>query len=77
MNLMMLLEMAASAFGDRVAVTSAGRSLSYGDLFRPARRAATSIEAAGVERVAMLDVSSPAVPIALFGSAWSGGPSCR
>ena len=34
MNLMMLLEMASSGFGDRVAVTNAGRSLSYGDLIR-------------------------------------------
>ncbi len=74
MNLMMLLEMASSAFGDRIAVTSGGRSLSYADLFRAAGRAAASIQAAGVERVAILDVSSPAVPIALFGSAWSGRP---
>ena len=74
MNLMMLLEMASSGFGDRVAVTNRGRSLSFTDLFQAAKRAATSIEAAGVERVAMLDVSSLAVPIALFGSAWSGRP---
>lgn len=74
MNLMMLLEMASSAFGDRIALTSGGRSLSYADLFRGAGRAAASIQAAGVERVAILDVSSPAVPIALFGSAWSGRP---
>jgi acyl-CoA synthetase (AMP-forming)/AMP-acid ligase II len=74
MNLMMLLEMASSGFGERVAVTSAGRSLSYADLLRASRRAKDTIQAAGVERVAMLDVSSLAVPIALFGSAWSGLP---
>ncbi len=74
MNLMMLLEMASSSFGDRVAVTNAGRSLTYGGLFRAAGRAAAIVEAAGVERVAMLDVSSLAVPVALFGSAWSGRP---
>jgi acyl-CoA synthetase (AMP-forming)/AMP-acid ligase II len=74
MNLMMLLEMASSSFGDRVAVTNAGRSLTYGQLFRAAHRASATIESAGVERVAMLDVSSLAVPVALFGSAWSGRP---
>jgi acyl-CoA synthetase (AMP-forming)/AMP-acid ligase II len=74
MNLMMLLEMASSGFGDRVAVTNGGRSLRYAELFRAASRAAQRIREAGVERVAMLDVSSLAVPIALFGSAWSGRP---
>lgn len=74
MNLMMLLEMASSGFGERVAVTSAGRSLSYADLFRASHWAKQTIQNAGVERVAMLDVSSLAVPIALFGSAWSGRP---
>jgi long-chain acyl-CoA synthetase len=74
MNLMMLLEMASSSFGDRVAVTNAGRSLTYSELFRASRRAAEITREAGVERVAMLDVSSLAVPVALFGSAWSGRP---
>jgi long-chain acyl-CoA synthetase len=74
MNLMMLLEMASSGFGDRPAITNQGRSLSFADLFHASKRAAATIEAAGVERVAMLDVTSLAVPIALFGSAWSGRP---
>jgi acyl-CoA synthetase (AMP-forming)/AMP-acid ligase II len=74
MNLMMLLEMASSSFGERIAVTSGGRALSYQQMFQAAGRAASLIAGAGVERVAMLDVNSPAVPIALFGSAWSGVP---
>ncbi len=74
MNLMMLLEMASSSFGERVAVTSAGHALSYQRLFQASGRAASLIADAGVERVAMLDVNTPAVPIALFGSAWSGLP---
>jgi acyl-CoA synthetase (AMP-forming)/AMP-acid ligase II len=74
MNLMMLLEMASSGFGERVAVTSAGRSLSYAELLRASQQAKQAIQAAGVERVAMLDSSSLAVPIALFGSAWAGRP---
>ena len=74
MNLMMLLEMASSSFGERVAVTGAGHALSYQRLFQASGRAASLIADAGVERVAMLDVNTPAVPIALFGSAWSGLP---
>ncbi len=74
MNLMMLLEMASSSFGERAAIKSADRELSYAQLFRAAGRAAAMFESAGVERVAMLDVSSLAVPISLFGSAWSGRP---
>ena len=74
MNLMMLLEMASSSFGERVAVTSDECELSYQALFQAAGRAASMFAGAGVERVAMLDVNSPAVPIALFASAWSGVP---
>ncbi len=74
MNLMMLLEMASSSFGERVAVKSGERELTYQELFRAAGRAASIIRESGVERVAMLDVSSPAVPVALFASAWSGVP---
>jgi len=74
MNLMMLLEMASSGFGERVAITSAGRSLSYAELLHASRHAKQTIQAADVERVALLDISSLAVPIALFGSAWAGRP---
>jgi acyl-CoA synthetase (AMP-forming)/AMP-acid ligase II len=74
MNLMMLLEMAASGLGDRVAVTNGGESLSYSELFEAAGAAASEVSAAGVERLAVLDVSSLAVPVGLFASAWSGLP---
>ncbi len=74
MNLMMLLEMASSGFGERVAVTSGEQHLTYAELFQAAGRASKLIANAGVERVALLDISSSAVPIALFGSAWSGTP---
>ena len=40
MNLMMLLEMAASGFGDRVAVTNGAVSLTYQQLFDAAGSAA-------------------------------------
>jgi len=74
MNLMMLLEMAAGSFGDRVAVRNGEDSLTYEELFAAAGRSAESIRASGASRVALLDVSSLAVPVALFGSAWAGVP---
>jgi len=74
MNLMMLLEMAASGLGDRVAVKSGDDSLTYSELFRAAGAAAAEVSAAGVERLALLDVSSLAVPVGLFASAWTGLP---
>ena len=74
MNLMMLLEMAAEGFGDRVAFQSGSTKLTYRQLFDAAGAAASDLRASGAERMALLDVSSPAVPIALFASAWAGVP---
>ena len=74
MNLMMLLEMAAAGFGDRPAIESGSDVLTYQELFDAAGRAASEVQASGAERMALLDVSSPAVPIALFASAWAGVP---
>jgi acyl-CoA synthetase (AMP-forming)/AMP-acid ligase II len=74
MNLMMLLEMAASGLGDRVAVKSGDDTLTFSELFDAAGAAAAEVSAAGAERLALLDVSSLAVPVGLFASAWSGLP---
>src|SRR5215468_10357197 len=74
MNLMMLLEMAASGFADRVALTCGDQSLRYDELFAAAGAAAADLRASSVTRAAVLDVSSPALPIALFASAWAGIP---
>ena len=75
MNLMMLLEMAASGFGERVALGSRdGSGLTYEQLFDRAGRSARLFTEAGIERVSLVDVSSSALPIALFGSAWAGKP---
>ncbi|HVN37757.1 MAG TPA: class I adenylate-forming enzyme family protein [Myxococcota bacterium] len=74
MNLMMLLEMAASGFGDRVAVVNEGERLAYADLLRAAGAAADAIAASGAKHAAILDVSSLALPIGLFGAAWAGVP---
>ena len=74
MNLMMLLEMATSGFGDRVAVKSGASSLTYSQLFEAAGTAAREIASSDCERMALLDVSSLAVPVGLFASAWAGVP---
>ena len=74
MNLMMLLEMAAEGLGDRVAVGSLDDGLTYRQLYDRAHGAANRYRAAGVESAVVCDESSPALPIALFGSAWAGIP---
>ena len=74
MNLMMLLEMAHSGFGDRVAFANGGDSLTYSELFSAAASAAAEVKASGCERLAVLDVNSLAVPVGLFASAWAGVP---
>jgi acyl-CoA synthetase (AMP-forming)/AMP-acid ligase II len=51
-----------------------GSGLTYEQLFARAGGAAAYFEGAGIERVSMVDVSSIALPIALFGSAWAGKP---
>ena len=74
MNLMMLLEMAAAGLGERIAVGSIEAGLTYRQLFDRARGAADRYRAANVAAAIVCDESSPAVPIALFGSAWAGVP---
>jgi long-chain acyl-CoA synthetase len=74
MNLMMLLEMTASGFPDRVVLTHGADRFSASELFAAAGRAAAEIRASGAKQAAFLDVSSPALPVALFASAWAGVP---
>ncbi len=74
MNLMMLLEMASQAMGDRVAAKCDGEAWTQTALYDGAGRLASRIRGSSAEHVAMLDVSSPALPLSLFASAWSGKP---
>jgi len=76
MNIMMLLEMAASGMPDRAAFTNgeSGESLTYQQLFNAAGSAAQQLRKSGASRTAVIDISSLALPIALFGSAWAGIP---
>jgi acyl-CoA synthetase (AMP-forming)/AMP-acid ligase II len=74
MNIMMLLEMAASGFGDRAALGTSADHLTYQQLFEQAGRASTRLADGSVANVGFLDEASPALPITLFGSAWAGLP---
>ncbi|MBM5810476.1 MAG: acyl--CoA ligase [Gammaproteobacteria bacterium] len=74
MNLVMALEMAADCHPGRVAVRAGGQSLTFGELLQAARGAAARIRGAGVRYVGLLDVNSPAVPVALYAAACAGVP---
>ncbi|MCW1402797.1 acyl--CoA ligase [Novosphingobium sp. MW5] len=76
MNISLLLEMAAEAGGDRVALVCDGKRWTYGDLLAAARGAFELIQESGAEYVALLDESSEASVIALFGAALAGVPYC-
>ena len=74
MNLVMLLEMAAETFPDRVAVKSAGLSLSFAQLQRGAWAAAELIRDSGCRHLGLLDINSVGVPMAIFAAAYAGVP---
>lgn len=74
MNLVMVLEMAAEAHPQRIAVSSDGIHLSYADLLNAARAGAQIVRDADVRYLGVLDVNSLAVPIALFAAAYAGVP---
>ncbi len=74
MNLMTLLEMAADAQTNRVAVGSRHDGFTYRQLHEAAGAAAARFRSAQASHVVLCDESSPAVPIALFGAAWAGVP---
>jgi acyl-CoA synthetase (AMP-forming)/AMP-acid ligase II len=74
MNILLLLEMAADAAPDRVAIGDRCGGVTTARLYDLARRAATRIAASGAPRVLLTDVSSPALPVALFGAAAAGVP---
>lgn len=76
MNISLLLEMAADAGGDRVGLVCDGRRWTYGELIAAARGAFELVEQSGAQYVALLDESSEASVIALFGAALSGVPYC-
>ncbi len=74
MNIFLLLQMASDADPERIGLVCDGRRWSYGELAAAARGAADIITNAGCKHVALLDESSAAAPIALFGAALAGVP---
>ncbi|MCX7864514.1 MAG: acyl--CoA ligase, partial [Novosphingobium sp.] len=76
MNIALLLEMAADAAADRIGLVCEGKRWTYMELLEAARGAFEMIEQSGVDYVALLDESSEAAVIALFGAALSGVPYC-
>jgi acyl-CoA synthetase (AMP-forming)/AMP-acid ligase II len=76
MNIALLLEMAADSSPDRIGLVCDGKRWSYGELLSAARGAVEIIRASGATHVALLDESSEAAVIALFGAALAGVPYC-
>ncbi|MEX2292686.1 MAG: class I adenylate-forming enzyme family protein [Acidimicrobiales bacterium] len=74
MTLLMLLEMIASAFGDRVGIGTSADGLTYQQLHDRAAAGAQVIRSHGAKHLAYVGSSSEAFPVALFASAWAGVP---
>jgi len=74
MNISLFLQMAADTDPDRIALVCDGRRWSYGALYRAAQGAARSMRDSQASHVALLDESSEASAIALFGAAIAGIP---
>jgi acyl-CoA synthetase (AMP-forming)/AMP-acid ligase II len=74
MNISLVLQMAAEAEPERIGLVCGGRCWPYGALLQAARAAAIDILRSGCSHVALLDESSEAAAIALFGGALAGVP---
>ncbi|HYZ99006.1 MAG TPA: AMP-binding protein [Acidimicrobiales bacterium] len=72
MDLSLILQMAADAGADRVALSRRSGGLSYAGLRDRAQAAARWLSGRAAERTVLVDLNSDAVPILLFGSALSG-----
>ncbi len=74
MNIFLTLQMAAEADPERIGLVCDGKRWSYAAIKRAAEGAAALFENSGCQYVALLDESSEAAPIALFGAALAGIP---
>jgi long-chain acyl-CoA synthetase len=74
MNIAMILEMAAGALPDRVAVSAGGMRLTYGQLLQYSLAAAEVFARDDRQYVGLLDTNSAAIPVALFGAAFANLP---
>jgi len=74
MTLWMLLEMVASAFGDRLGLGTAARGLTYQQLVDRAAGGGTAALERGAKAIAYVGQTDLAFPVAIFASAWAGVP---
>lgn len=74
MNVITLLDMARNCFPDRPALTCGNRHLTYQDIYGLSAKAARHIRDSEVDHVSLIDISSPALPVAFFASARAGKP---
>ncbi len=73
-NLMMLLQMAAEASPERVAVGSLQGGLTYKQLYQHAGHGAGWLQAHGAGRLVYADEATAALPIGLYACGWAGVP---
>ena len=71
---MMLLEMAAGGFADRVAVGTRDSDLTFAELFERSGAIADRLRSVDAGHLVLADVSSEALPALLFGASWAGVP---
>ena len=71
---MMLLEMAAGGFADRVAVGTRNNGLTFAELFERSGAIADRLRSVDAGHLVLADVSSEALPALLFGASWAGVP---
>ena len=74
MNVTTLLEMAATAHPDRIAIGPRSGGMTYAQLMERASAGAARLRAAGAPGLVYLAGSGPAFAMALFASAWAGVP---
>ena len=74
MNVMMLLEMAATAMADRVAVGTLDGGVTCDGLMDGAAGLAGRLRASQAEHLVLCDEPGAVLPVALFGAAWGGVP---
>lgn len=76
MRTSLLLDLVADAAPGRVAVDGPNGTLTYGALRAAARALAARLEGSVATIVGFLGMNSPALPVALFGSAYAGRALC-
>src|SRR5271169_2575830 len=74
MNITTLLEMAADAFPDRVAVTTKSGRLNYSQLLNASLAGAQILRSANARYAVLLDVNSMAAAAVLFAAAYAEIP---